>query len=140
MQDLKKNKIGFTLIELMVVIAIIGILASATLPVVTGLTDKAKIARAQSDICVISLAVLAYIDDNNDQYPGGNDRKAWDAQTLNTYLVVSGAGKRYLQKTIVNDPWNMPYRFFSCRDYTGGHSFVMSRGPDKTCSAGLAWG
>jgi general secretion pathway protein G len=140
MHKFERNKIGFTLIELMVAIAIIGILSASLTPQIMGLLDKAKLARAQSDIRAISTAVLVYIDDNNGQYPGGNTIKQWDAQTLNSYLFASGGGKRYLQKAIANDPWNTAYRFFSCRDYTSGHSFIMSRGPDKGCSAGLAWG
>ena len=56
---LKKNKKGFTLIELIVVIAILGILAAVLLPRFMGFTDDAKKAQVQSDAKNIAIAVEA---------------------------------------------------------------------------------
>ncbi len=134
-----KNKKGFTLVELMVVVAIIGILAATLTPQVSGLTEKARNAKAKSDLEAMKTAIIMYIDDNNGQYPGGNVRIAQDGIWLNNYLAYAGRAKRYIDKAIANDPWNTAYRFFSCNDYTNGHSFVMSRGPNRGCSGGLNW-
>jgi type II secretion system protein G len=59
---LNKNK-AFTLIELLVVIAVIGLLASVVLVSLKGTREKAKVARAVSDLNQISKAIYLYWND-----------------------------------------------------------------------------
>lgn len=142
MWKIKKEKKSFTLIELIVVVAIIGILAASLTPQLVGTQDKARKARAQSDIEAINTALILYIDDNAGNYPGGNSRWAQNGDWLNQYLAGAGGVKRYLAKAITNDPWGTPYRFFSCANYATGHAFVMSRGLNRGCDNGgsYRWG
>ena len=55
-----KNRKGFTLVELMAVIAVIGILAAIVVPKFSGATDQAKVAQIQGDLRTIGAAVTMY--------------------------------------------------------------------------------
>ena len=58
-QETEQNK-GFTLVELLIVIVILGILATVTVFAVTGITNKGKTSACQSDLKVIQTAEEAY--------------------------------------------------------------------------------
>ena len=60
---------GFTLIELVVVVAIIGVLAAVLLPNIKGATEKARVARAISDVQSITMAAHRYFEDVGN-FPG----------------------------------------------------------------------
>lgn len=60
---------GFTLVELMIVIAIISILALVLLPNFVIARHQARLSACQSNIKNISTAVETYCSSNNDQYP-----------------------------------------------------------------------
>lgn len=64
----KKNNKGFTLVELLVVIAVIGILAVVAVPALFKNIEKGKVADLESDISAIRSAVLSYYADNS-EYP-----------------------------------------------------------------------
>lgn len=66
-----KNKKGFTLVELLVVIAIIGILAIIALPALFKNIEKAKIAKLEADISAIKSASLSYYADESKYTDGG---------------------------------------------------------------------
>lgn len=59
------RKDGFTLIELLIVVAIIGILAAIAVPNFLNAQTRAKVARTESDIRSIDMAIRMYLLDNN---------------------------------------------------------------------------
>jgi prepilin-type N-terminal cleavage/methylation domain-containing protein len=70
-QKLRGNSEGFTLIELMIVIAIIGILAAIAIPNFIAYRDKAYCSRAETDSSSVLAAVASYFSEpTNTQIPG----------------------------------------------------------------------
>ena len=105
-----KHQKGFTLIEIMVVVVIIGILAALVVPKVMGRPDQAKVTVARGDLKAIASALEMYRLDNR-SYP--------DTQQGLEALVqrpASGADnwnlEGYLPKVPV-DPWGKPYLYLA---------------------------
>lgn len=67
-RTIKKRK-GFMLLELIIVVAIIGILAAVAIPNLVGMTDEAKIAKIQSDLSTIGTAMEVYHVKKGGTYP-----------------------------------------------------------------------
>ena len=99
---------GFTLIELMVVLVILGVLAALVVPSIIGRTDDARITAARTDIATISQALKLYRLDNG-TYPTVAQGLAALAVKPATAPVPPN-WKTYLEK-LPNDPWGRPYGF-----------------------------
>ena len=67
-QAKKKNEEGFSLIELLVVVIIIGILAAIAIPIYIGVQNSAKDSAVKTDVSNAKTAVVAYYTDNG-EYP-----------------------------------------------------------------------
>ena len=101
---------GFTLIELMVVMAIIGVLAALIVPNVLGRADDARITAARTDVGNLMQALKLYKLDNQ--------RFPTTEQGLNALILkpttepVPGNWKPYLDK-LPSDPWGRPYQYLN---------------------------
>jgi general secretion pathway protein G len=99
---------GFTLIELMVVVVIIGVLAALIVPNVLERADEAKITAAKTDIGQIMQAMKLYKLDNG-RYPTAE--QGLEALVRKpTAGPVPGNWKPYLEK-LPSDPWQHPYQY-----------------------------
>jgi general secretion pathway protein G len=93
---------GFTLAELMVVIVIIGLLATLVVPNVISKLGKANIAKAKADIVAISDAVTGYAIENGGRYP----------ESLEALVTPDPNGHSFLDtETVPKDPWGNEYFF-----------------------------
>lgn len=99
---------GFTLLELMVVIVIIGVLAALIAPKVLENVDKAKITAAQSNINDLMNALKMYKLDNG-RYPS-SDQGLQALVAKPTTGTVPANWRSYLEK-LPNDPWQNPYQY-----------------------------
>ena len=91
----KGNKKGFTLIELMIVIAIIGILAAIAIPNFISYRDKAYCSRAETDAQTVVAAISSYFSDpQHTKIPTTGDLKALENLMLNpgNGVEISNAG------------------------------------------------
>ena len=101
---------GFTLIELMVVIMILGVLAALVVPRVMSRPDEARAIAARQDIAQVMQALKLYRLDNG-RYPSTE-------QGLQALVTRPSSGpaadnwKSYLDK-LPKDPWGRPYQFLS---------------------------
>jgi general secretion pathway protein G len=102
---------GFTLVEIMVVVVVLGILAAVIIPNLFGQTDKAMVSRARSDIATLATEVNAFRLDmhrvpTQDEGlgvlrvpPQGDDANLWKGP--------------YATKDIPPDPWGVPYQYYA---------------------------
>jgi general secretion pathway protein G len=104
----RRRSRGFTLLELMVVIVIIGVLAALIAPKVLENVDKAKITAAQADISSLMNALKMYKLDNG-RYPTG-DQGLQALVTKPTTGSIPGNWRSYLDK-LPDDPWHHPYQY-----------------------------
>jgi len=101
---------GFTLIELMVVLVIIGVLAALIVPNVLDRADDARATAAKTDVSNLMQALKLYRLDNQ-RYP----TVAQGLQALiakPTTSPIPANWKPYLDK-LPNDPWGNPYQYLN---------------------------
>jgi len=153
---MKAHDGGFSLIEILVVIGVIGILVGIAVPAYNGYREKAQIAEAMSDLKRIETAIIALGTDTL-EWPnhqtigvtcsggcGGNE--IWDFNSPTVGLVADDAGTPYTNwsgpyiPSVPKDPWGMDY--FMDTDYPADGDGVPddiaigSFGPNGCCQVG----
>lgn len=122
----RRAEAGFTLIEIMVVVFILGLLVTLVAPKIIGKTDTARIVKAKADIKGIETALQMFKLDCG-YYPS-------TGQGLDVLVAGSGVGgsncrkynpEGYLDK-VPDDPWGNRYAYFS----DGQNIIIKSYGAD----------
>ncbi len=122
---------GFTLIEIMVVIVILGILAAVVVPNIMSRPAEARIAKTKQDIRALSTAFDLYRLDNY-TYPTTDQ----GIEALATKPTSPPIPKHYREKGYIKrvprDPWENPYQYLNPGEH--GPIDIYSLGPDQTPS------
>lgn len=112
---------GFTLVELMVVIVIIGLLAALVVPRFVARTDDAKVAAAKAQIHSFKQA-LEMFKLKSGSYPSTSE---------GLEALISNEFENFLEQDVIPlDPWNNPYVYSS--PGSEGHDYeIVSYGEDR---------
>jgi general secretion pathway protein G len=105
---------GFTLIEIMVVITILGILAALIVPRVVGRTDDARIAAAKQDVAQLMSALKLYRLDNG-RYPTTEQglKALLEKPSLEPVPNNWKTGGYLERSALPKDPWGKEYQFLA---------------------------
>jgi general secretion pathway protein G len=101
---------GFTLIEVMIVIVILGVLAALIVPKVMGRPDEARIVAARQDIATIMQALKLYRLDNR-KYPT-MEQGLMALVRKPEVEPVPPNWKSYVER-LPQDPWGSPYQYLN---------------------------
>ncbi|WP_346727587.1 type II secretion system major pseudopilin GspG [Zestomonas insulae] len=111
-KSVKRRQGGFTLIEIMVVVVILGILAALVVPQVMSRPDQAKVTVAKGDIKGVSAALDMYKLDNH-VYPSTQQGlEALVRKPSGNPQAKNWNKEGYLKKVPV-DPWGNPYQYLA---------------------------
>lgn len=124
----QKQQSGFTLIEIMVVVVILGILAAAVVPKIMSRPEQARIEKARHDITSLESALEIYKLDNY-QYPSTDQ----GLEALVSKPSGSPQPRNYKKdgyiKKLSKDPWGKEYLYL--QPGTHGEIDLYSLGPDS---------
>ncbi len=122
---MNKDSRGFTLIEILLVVIIIGILVSLVAPRLAGRSEEARKQAAKADIeGGISLALDLFEVDN------GNYPSALEDLVTKPSSAPNWKGP-YLKKGLSKDPWGNEYSYRIPGSHNTSSYDLLSRGPDK---------
>jgi general secretion pathway protein G len=108
----RNHQEGFTLIELMVVILIIGLLAALVVQNLRGATDRAKITKAEADIAELKTALDRYYLDNGNYPTAEQGLQALVTPPTSGPIPANYEDGGYVER-IPLDPWGHPYVYQS---------------------------
>ena len=119
---------GYTLMEIMLVVAIIAVIAGGVIVKMTGALDVAKIQRAEQDINNIYSALKLY-EARNYQMP--DQSQGLEALVSAPTTGAKPANWTKLMDSMPVDPWNTPYQYRNPGKRDPSGIDVFSFGPDR---------
>lgn len=105
----RRAQLGFSLIEVMVVVVIVGILAALIVPNLMDRPDQARVVAARQDISTLMQALKLYRLDHG-RYP--STQEGLQALVGGNGTSTQERGRNYLDR-LPNDPWGAPYQYLN---------------------------
>ena len=141
-RDMKRAQHGFTLLELVIAIVLVGMLAMTSVSIYSGIADRARAARAISEIGEIHIAIQKFLLNENSGYPAsladlGLDNLIDPWGNPYRYLVVEGLGNNGAVRKDENlVPVNRHYDVYSMgKDGVTASPFTSRLGRDDVVLA-----
>lgn len=108
-----KRKTGYTIVEMLIVVFILGILAAIVIPHVKSSSYEAKVSSLQADLIVLRGAIEFYTVQHNDTYPGTiSGSSTWDNFLIHMMKSTNRQGNAgaaygpYLRNGMPSNPFN----------------------------------
>ena len=106
------RRAGFTLLEVMVVVVILGILAALVVPQIIGRPDEARVIAARQDIASLMQALKLYRLDNQ-RYPTTEQGlQALTAKPATSPIPINWKAGGYVER-LPRDPWGNAYQYLN---------------------------
>ena len=129
MTRVARTRAGFTLLEVMVVVVILGILAALVVPQIIGRPDEARVIAARQDIATLMQALKLYRLDNQ-RYPTTEQGlQALTVRPTTTPVPANWKAGGYVER-LPRDPWGNAYQYLNPGLH--GEIDVFSLGADGT--------
>ena len=124
----RSSQRGFTLIEIMVVVVIIGVLGAIVVPQFMSRPDQAKVTAARTDIQAISTALEMYRLDTLNYPSTQQGPESLTKRPAGTPVAKNWNPQGYL-KSLPVDPWGTPYQYLNPGTRSAGYD-LYSLGSD----------
>jgi general secretion pathway protein G len=124
-RNIGKSQRGFTLVEMLLVLVILGVLAAIVYPKVAGRGEQARVTSTKTQIAAFKTALNLFEVDNG-YYPKGRNGLLDLVQKPRDAVNWHGP---YLE-TLPKDPWGNDYIYESPGKHNAGSYDIMSMGPD----------
>ena len=125
---------GFTLVEIMLVVIIIGALAAMIIPRLSGRGEEAKAKVAKADIDANLATALRLYELDNGSFPTTEQGLAALRVKPNTNPLPENWNGPYVEKDPI-DPWGRPYIYVSPGEHRSDYD-LSSKGKDATSDKG----
>ena len=137
-----KNKKGFSLLEIMIVVSVIGVLSGMASLAIMKAINNSRINTAEVELAILSTSVLQLAWDtgrwpNGELRTQGGSAEVWDISDMDTGLMEGSTNTVYSDwkgpyyEGLTEDPWGNPYFFDPDYEVSGNNRIVVgSFGPN----------